>query len=95
MPRDKEPNILLLFTDDQRFDTIRALGNGVIETPDIDRLVARGTTFTHAHLAVRPRAAREPGGGDERSVANRSGHADAWEAGHTGRGSSFWERHGG
>ena len=54
MPRDKEPNILRLFTDGRRFDTIRALGNGVIETPDIDRLVARGTTFTHAHLPCGP-----------------------------------------
>src|SRR5690625_1925352 len=45
-----KPNILFLFTDDQRFDTIRALGNNVIHTPNMDRLVARGTTFTHAHI---------------------------------------------
>ena len=44
------PNVLLFFTDDQRFDTIRALGNTAIHTPNIDRLVARGTTFTHAHI---------------------------------------------
>ena len=50
MPATKPPNILLLFTDDQRFDTIRALGNSAIETPNIDRLIARGTTFTHAHI---------------------------------------------
>ncbi len=45
-----QPNILLFFTDDQRFDTIRALGNGAIQTPNIDRLITRGTTFTHAHV---------------------------------------------
>lgn len=49
MPRDR-PNILFFFTDDQRFDTIRALGNDRIVTPNMDRLVARGTAFTHAHI---------------------------------------------
>ncbi len=47
---ESQPNVLLFFTDDQRFDTIRALGNDAIHTPNIDRLVARGTTFTHAHI---------------------------------------------
>jgi len=45
-----KPNILIFFTDDQRFDTIGALGNSRIHTPNIDRLVARGTTFTQAHI---------------------------------------------
>ena len=44
------PNILFLFTDDQRFDTIHALGNREIRTPNMDRLVERGTAFTHAHI---------------------------------------------
>lgn len=42
------PNILLIVTDDQRPDTIRALGNPLIETPSLDRLVASGTSFTRA-----------------------------------------------
>jgi arylsulfatase A-like enzyme len=46
----KRPNILLLFSDDQRFDTIHALGNTAVKTPNLDRLAARGTTFTHAHI---------------------------------------------
>lgn len=45
-----KPNILLFFTDDQRFDTINALGNDQIHTPNLDALVRRGTTFTHAHI---------------------------------------------
>jgi arylsulfatase A-like enzyme len=49
MGSDK-PNILFFFTDDQRFDTIHALGNHEILTPTMDRLVAEGTTFTHAHI---------------------------------------------
>jgi len=45
----EKPNILFLFTDDQSFETIRALGHTDIDTPHLDRLVARGTTFTHAY----------------------------------------------
>ena len=36
---DSKPNILLIFADDQRADTIAALGNPVIKTPNLDRLV--------------------------------------------------------
>lgn len=43
-----KPNFVILFTDDQRFDTIRALGNPDIHTPNMDRLVKRGVAFTHA-----------------------------------------------
>lgn len=45
-----KPNILFFFTDDQRFDTLNALGNAQIHTPNLDELVGRGTTFTHAHI---------------------------------------------
>ena len=46
----QQPNILFIFTDDQRFDTISALGNPEIDTPNLDRLAAAGTTFAHAHI---------------------------------------------
>ncbi|MFP4375418.1 MAG: sulfatase-like hydrolase/transferase [Spirochaetales bacterium] len=46
----KQPNILVLLADDQRFDTIRALGNPVIETPNLDALTAEGVSFTQAHI---------------------------------------------
>ena len=36
-------------TDQQRFDTIAALGNGDIYTPNLDRLVRRGLTFNNAY----------------------------------------------
>jgi arylsulfatase A-like enzyme len=49
-PQVKKPNVLFLFSDDQQADTIRALGNSHIQTPNIDRLVAMGTTFTNAHI---------------------------------------------
>lgn len=40
-----KPNILLLFADDQRADTISALGNPHIQTPNLDRLVSQGYCF--------------------------------------------------
>ncbi|MCZ7635117.1 MAG: sulfatase-like hydrolase/transferase [Verrucomicrobia bacterium] len=43
------PNILFLLADDQSFETVRAFGHTDIDTPHLDRLVARGTTFTHAY----------------------------------------------
>lgn len=44
------PNVLVLLTDDQRFDTIAALGNEKVHTPNLDRLVRRGTSFTRAAI---------------------------------------------
>ncbi|MBN1511608.1 MAG: sulfatase-like hydrolase/transferase [Phycisphaerae bacterium] len=49
-PSRRSPHILFIFTDDQRFDTISALGNPEIATPNLDRLARRGTVFTHAHI---------------------------------------------
>lgn len=43
-------NILFILTDDQRFDTIAALGNPEIHTPNLDTLVANGTSFLQAHI---------------------------------------------
>ncbi|MDE2852635.1 MAG: sulfatase-like hydrolase/transferase [Chloroflexota bacterium] len=45
----KGPNILWYCTDQQRFDTIAALGNAHINTPNIDRFAAESTVFTHAY----------------------------------------------
>jgi len=45
----RQPNVLFLMTDQQRFDTIAALGNPHIYTPNLDRLTARGVTFTNAY----------------------------------------------
>lgn len=45
----RRPNILFLFTDDQAVDTIRALGNGEVHTPNFDRLIESGTTFSRCY----------------------------------------------
>ena len=43
------PNILFILSDDQRWDTIHALGNAEIQTPNLDRLVERGFHFSNAY----------------------------------------------
>ncbi len=43
------PNVLFLFTDDQRADTIAALGNSHIKTPTLDSLAQRGFIFNNAY----------------------------------------------
>jgi len=49
-PDANRPNILFFFTDDQRADTIGALGNKVIKTPHLDRLVDSGLSFNRAYM---------------------------------------------
>lgn len=44
------PNVVFLLTDDQTFGTIHALGNEEISTPNMDRLVERGVSFTQTHV---------------------------------------------
>jgi arylsulfatase A-like enzyme len=45
----KKPNILHIFTDQQRFDTIGAINNPIIKTPNLDRLCKDGVIFTNAY----------------------------------------------
>ena len=45
----KAPNILWVCTDQQRYDTIGALGNPYVSTPNIDDLVTEGVAFTRAY----------------------------------------------
>ncbi len=45
----KRPNVLFLYTDDQTFNAIHALGNADLRTPNMDRLAARGTAFLNCY----------------------------------------------
>ena len=47
----ERPNILFLFADDQRADTIGAHGNPHIRTPNLDRLAAEGFSFRRNYCA--------------------------------------------
>lgn len=46
----KRPNILWYCTDQQRYDTIAALGNPHIRTPALDRFAGAGTAFRQAYI---------------------------------------------
>jgi len=48
MPR---PNLLFLFTDEQRADTLAAYGNRRIHMPNLDRLAGQATVFERAYVS--------------------------------------------
>jgi arylsulfatase A-like enzyme len=47
---EKKPNIIFLLADDQTRNTINALGNSQVITPNLDQLVADGTFFKNAYI---------------------------------------------
>lgn len=49
----RRPNILIIYTDQQRWDTIRASGNPDVITPNLDRLAAQGVNFLR-HFVQNP-----------------------------------------
>ena len=48
-PKQNKPNILFIFADDQCYETIRELGLTDIDTPNLDRLMKSGASFTRAY----------------------------------------------
>lgn len=46
------PNLVVILTDDQRFDALGASGNPHIRTPNLDQLAARSVRFTGAHVVM-------------------------------------------
>ena len=49
----KRPNVLILYTDQQRWDALGANGNREIKTPHLDELAAEGVNFDH-HFVQNP-----------------------------------------
>ena len=49
-PGSRRPNVLFIITDDQRYDSIHALGTETVQTPHLDALVAGGTAFTNPYI---------------------------------------------
>ena len=47
----ERPNVILVMTDDQGYGDIRAHGNPVIRTPNLDRLHAESVRFTDFHVS--------------------------------------------
>ena len=46
------PNIVFLFSDDQRADAVGYAGNPIIQTPEMDRLAAEGLIFENAFITT-------------------------------------------
>ena len=55
-----KPNIILIFPDQHRGDTMGCAGNPAVRTPNLDRLAAEGVTFqacsTNSPLCMPARA---------------------------------------
>lgn len=49
--KQAQPNILVIYTDDQRYDALGANENKVIITPVLDELLSKGVRFNQAHVA--------------------------------------------
>jgi arylsulfatase A-like enzyme len=45
---DKPLNILVLYADDWRYNTLGCAGNPVVKTPQLDKLAGEGMRFTHS-----------------------------------------------
>ena len=43
----QRPNVLLIHTDQHRYDAVGANGSDVVQTPNLDRLAAEGVAFDH------------------------------------------------
>ncbi len=50
--RKGPPNILILYADDWRHDTLGCAGNSVVQTPNLDRLAQEGVQFTRAYVTT-------------------------------------------
>jgi arylsulfatase len=44
---EKPMNILVLYADDWRYNTLGCAGNPIVKTPNLDQLATEGTRFTH------------------------------------------------
>jgi len=50
-PSDPRPNIIIILTDDQRYDALGVL-DPALHTPNLDRMVQEGTLFTNAFVTT-------------------------------------------
>ncbi len=46
----KQPNFIIIYTDDQRYDALGINGNPVIITPEMDKQASQGINFTNANV---------------------------------------------
>lgn len=51
MVRDRPPNVVIFFTDDQGFGDLSCFGHPTIHTPNVDRMAAEGVKLTQFYVA--------------------------------------------
>jgi len=49
---EQRPNILFIYSDQHRYDSVAANGHRLVKTPNIDRMAAEGARFTHAFTPI-------------------------------------------
>ena len=47
---NRKPNLLFIFTDQQRADTLGCYGNRLVQTPNLDRLAGESVLFENAYV---------------------------------------------
>lgn len=50
--KSERPNIIFLLTDDQRWDALGAMGNTIIQTPNMNKLATAGVVFQNAYVTT-------------------------------------------
>jgi len=48
----QKPNVIFILTDDHRWDALGAMGNRIIQTPNLDQLAAEGILFRNAYVTT-------------------------------------------
>ena len=51
MAQNQRPNILVIYADQMRYDTMGCAGNPVVKTPHLDRLAMEGVRFENAYVS--------------------------------------------
>ncbi len=50
LPKEKKPNLLIIWTDEQRADTMAAYGNHKIHAPNLNKLAHQSVVFENAYV---------------------------------------------
>ncbi|MBD0401740.1 sulfatase [Flammeovirga sp. EKP202] len=50
--KEKKPNVIIIYTDQQRYNTIQALGNQFIKTPNLNKLMQDGIAFKNSFVTA-------------------------------------------
>jgi N-acetylglucosamine-6-sulfatase len=50
--RERRPNVVVILTDDQRWDCLSCAGHPFLKTPNLDRIAAEGVRFSNAFITT-------------------------------------------